>query len=76
MLACGLKNRYGLDHKATLEQKAERFTCMKRAGYPRSDGFDLCALDARCHSLLQKASSRASIPACRAIAIMRSTSSD
>ena len=57
MLACGSKNRYGLDHKATLEQKAERFECMKRAGYTRSDGFDLCALDTR-HELKACSSAR------------------
>ncbi|MCQ2998213.1 hypothetical protein NLO98_00390 [Pseudomonas syringae] len=57
MLACGSTNRYGIDPKATLEQKAERFECMKRAGYIRSDGFDLCALDTR-HELKACASAR------------------
>ncbi|MBC3948438.1 hypothetical protein [Pseudomonas folii] len=57
MLACGSTNRYGIDPKATLEQKAERFECMKRAGYTRSDGFDLCALDTR-HELKACASAR------------------
>ncbi|UEL26819.1 hypothetical protein K6106_02250 [Pseudomonas fluorescens] len=57
MLACGSKNRSGIDPKATLQQKAERFECMKRAGYTRSDGFDLCAQDTR-HELKACASAR------------------
>lgn len=57
MLACGSKNGSGIDPKATLEQKAERFECMKRAGYTRSDGFDLCALNTR-HELKACASAR------------------
>ncbi len=57
MLACGSKNRSGIDPKTTLEQKAERFKCMKRAGYTRSNGFDLCAFDTR-HELKACASAR------------------
>lgn len=38
MAACGYAN----DPGAPLEKRAERFECMKRAGYTRSDGFDLC----------------------------------
>jgi len=44
MLACGYINGSGTDAKATIEQKAERFQCMKRAGYSRRDGLDLCTL--------------------------------
>ena len=43
MLACGYINGSGTDAKATTEQRAERFQCMKRAGYSRRDGLDLCA---------------------------------
>lgn len=57
MLACGSTNRSGIDPDATLEQRAERFECMKRAGYTRSDGFDFCALDKR-HEVKACASAR------------------
>jgi hypothetical protein len=43
MLACGYINGSGTDAKATTEQRAERFQCMKRVGYSRRDGLDLCA---------------------------------
>ncbi|MFS0825835.1 hypothetical protein [Pseudomonas phoenicis] len=44
MFACGEPNAAGFDQKATLQERAERFTCMKRAGFTRRDGFDVCAL--------------------------------
>ena len=40
-----------------LEQKVERFECMKRAGYTPSEGLDLCALDTR-HELKAFTSAR------------------
>ncbi|MDE1168968.1 MAG: hypothetical protein PW845_27190 [Pseudomonas sp.] len=42
MTACGYPNYSGMDGKATTEQQAERFECMKHAGLVRTDGFDLC----------------------------------
>jgi hypothetical protein len=42
MLSCGYADISGSDSSATLEQEAERFQCMKRAGYSRTDGFDFC----------------------------------
>lgn len=42
MDACGYRNRAGIDASASLERKAEQFQCMKRAGFTRTDGFDLC----------------------------------
>lgn len=42
MLGCGYRNAAGVDASATLEQKAESFECMKRAGFVRNNGFDLC----------------------------------
>ncbi|WP_448210508.1 hypothetical protein [Pseudomonas sp. LF090] len=44
MLACGEKNGSGIDPNASFQERAQRFVCMKRAGYTRRDGFDLCAL--------------------------------
>ncbi len=44
MLACGEKNGSGIDPKASLQEKAQRFVCMKRAGYTRRDGFDICTM--------------------------------
>ncbi|WP_348750158.1 hypothetical protein [Pseudomonas rhodesiae] len=44
MLACGAKNGSGIDPKASFQEMAQRFVCMKRAGYTRRDGFDICAL--------------------------------
>ncbi|MFO2466510.1 hypothetical protein OOJ96_24425 [Pseudomonas sp. 15FMM2] len=47
MLACGEHDASGVDQTASLEVQAERFECMKRAGYTRSDGFDMCETNAR-----------------------------
>ena len=44
MLACGEKNGSGVDPKASFQEMAQRFVCMKSAGYTRRDGFDICAL--------------------------------
>ena len=43
MLACGEKNGSGIDPNASFQERAQRFVCMKRAGYTRRDGFDICA---------------------------------
>lgn len=43
MLACGEKNGSGIDPRASFQEMAQRFVCMKRAGYTRRDGFDICA---------------------------------
>ena len=42
MDACGYRNRAGVDPDASLERKAEQFQCMKRAGFVRTNGFDIC----------------------------------
>ncbi|WP_312936649.1 hypothetical protein [Pseudomonas sp.] len=44
MRACGEPNASGIDPKAGAQERAERFVCMKRAGFTRRDGFDMCAL--------------------------------
>ncbi|KWU52559.1 hypothetical protein [Pseudomonas palleroniana] len=44
MLACGEKNGSGIDPNASFQERAQRFVCMKRSGYTRRDGFDVCAL--------------------------------
>lgn len=44
MLACGEQNGSGVDPKASFQETAQRLVCVKRAGYTRRDGFDICAL--------------------------------
>lgn len=44
MLACGEKKCSGVEPKASFQEMAQRFVCMKRAGYTRRDGFDIYAL--------------------------------
>lgn len=43
MTACGYPDYSGNDGHATLEQKAQRFECMKHSGLARTDGEDFCA---------------------------------
>nr|WP_314492057.1 hypothetical protein [uncultured Pseudomonas sp.] len=44
MRACGEPNASGIDPKADAQERAKRFVCMKRAGFIRRDGLDMCAL--------------------------------